>query len=91
MATGASIEEATEFIQMTFTRPEMLWVALRHNKKDKRDTRMQMGLHLFEPIRIYPSSPQWPVGTNKGVATQPAADVSWLELLLGFWCTTRSK
>ena len=65
-------------------RPQQQGVALKVNKLDKRDTRMQMGLHLFEPIRVYLSLLQWPKAAPPG-----SQGVTWLELLLDFWCSTR--
>ena len=60
-------------------------MALKTNKLDKRDTRMQMGLHLFEPLllRVYFSMLQWP-SQPKGAATPNSEGVTWLELLLDF-------
>ena len=59
-------------------------MALKVNKLDERDTRMQMALHLFEPIRVYLSLLQWPKAAPPG-----SQGVTWLELLLDFWCSTR--
>ena len=40
------------YTQTLFQRPKQLGVALKSNKMDKKDTRMQMGLHLLEPLRV---------------------------------------
>jgi hypothetical protein len=73
------------YTQTLFQRPKQLGVALKSNKMDKKDTRMQMGLHLFEPLRVYFSLMQWP----KTAHLSPSGGVTWLELMLDFWCCTR--
>jgi hypothetical protein len=74
-----------DYTQHMLERPQQLGVALKHNKKDKRDTGMQMGLHLFEPIRIYFGLLHWPKVLETLACDGEPADVAWLELLCDFW------
>lgn len=72
--------------QILYKRPQKLGLSLKDNKSDRRDTRMQMGLHLFEPLRVYHSLLQWPDDTDP---VPGEGGASWLELLLDHWCCTR--
>ena len=84
---GPTPGEGGGWTQVLLQRPKQLGVALKCNKADKKDTRMQMGLHLLEPFRVYFSMLQWPC--QPGRSDRNAGGASWLELLLDFWCCTR--
>ena len=62
---GSGSTEQGRWAQTLLRRPKQLGTALRFNKLDKRDSRMQMGLHLFEPIRVYFSLLQWPARSGE--------------------------
>ena len=100
---GPTPGEGGGWTQVLLQRPKQLGVALKCNKADKKDTRMQMGLHLFEPIRVYFSLLEWPKSMEQVLRwhdergtrvsrcrSHPGGDgITWLELLLDFWCCTR--